>query len=473
MAAVVVGTRPNLSELVKRGESEEVEFKKSTAQLDRALKSVCGFLNHKGGKVYFGITKGIIVGQEVSDQTLKSISQKIRQRIKPEISPGIKVLKIEEKSIIEVIISEGRNKPYFLDGVCYKRVGTENIIISPEELERIILEKRAVYWDSQIYKEVSFRDIDEEKVRWFVNKAKTERNLKIDEKLPVSELLERLELAKNGELTNAAVLLFAKNPQKFFLQAETRCARFKGIKPVKPFIDMKVFGGDIFDQVDKSLSFVLDHISMAVWLVSGQAAREERYEYPPDAIREAIINAICHRDYSLPSNMQTRVFDDRIEVWGCGPLPEPLTPEDLKRKHRSIPRNPLIAKCFFLIKYIEQWGTGTNDMVATCINWGLPEPEFELVTGDLVVTIRKDMFTEDYLKSLGLNERQIKAIEYLKIRGKITTKEYMKINKFTSERTARNDIVDLVKMDILQKVGTTQATYYIFNIRQHSATFGS
>ena len=183
-----------LLELVKKGESEEVEFKKSTAQLEKALKSVCSFLNHKGGRVYFGITKGIIVGQEVSDQTLKSISQKIRQRIKPEISPGIKVLKIEEKSIIEVIISEGRNKPYFLDGVCYKRVGTENIIISPEELERIILEKRAVYWDSQIYKEVSFRDIDEEKVRWFVNKAKTERNLKIDEKLPVTELLERLEL---------------------------------------------------------------------------------------------------------------------------------------------------------------------------------------------------------------------------------------------------------------------------------------
>jgi ATP-dependent DNA helicase RecG len=245
------------------------------------------------------------------------------------------------------------------------------------------------------------------------------------------------------------------------------------MKPVKPFIDMKVLEGNIFDQVDKSLNFVLDHISMAVWLIPGQAAREERYEYPPDAVREAIINAICHRDYSLPSNMQIRVFDDRIEIWGCGPLPEPLTPEDLKKKHRSIPRNPLLAKCFFLIKYIEQWGTGTNDMIAGCVNWGLPEPVFELVTGDLVVTFKKDIFTEDYLKTLGLSERQKKAIEYLKIKSKITTKEYMKINKFTSERTARNDIVDLVKKDILQKVGTTQATYYVFNIRQHSATFGN
>ncbi|MBT9130998.1 MAG: hypothetical protein DDT42_01308 [candidate division WS2 bacterium] len=448
-------------ELVKKGETEEVEFKKSTAQLDRALKSVCGFLNHKGGRVYFGISKEKIVGQDVSDQTLKSISQKSRQKIKPEISPGIKVLEIKDKKIIEIKIKEGDNKPYYLDGIAYKRVGTENVVVPPEELERIILEKRKGYFDSEICEEASLEDIDVEKVRGYVNKAKTERNLKIDEKLPISELLERLELAKNGGLTNAAVLLFGKKPQKFFLQAETRCARFKGIKPIKPFIDMKVFGGDILDQVDKSLNFVLDHISMAVWLVSGQAAREERYEYPPDAVREAIINAICHRDYSLPSNMQIRVFDDRIEIWGCGPLPEPLTPEDLKRKHRSIPRNPLIAKCFFLIKFIEQWGTGTNDMIAACINWGLPEPMFELVTGDLVVTIRKDIFTEDYLKNLGLNERQIKAIEYLKMNKTLTSKKYAELFSIT-ERTARNDLKELINKRVIERKGVSdKTTYYI------------
>ncbi|MCL0038439.1 hypothetical protein M1N10_05450, partial [Thermodesulfovibrionales bacterium] len=292
-------------------------------------------------------------------------------------------------------------------------------------------------------------------------KAKTERNLKIDENLSASELLGRLELVKNGELTNTAVLLFAKNPQKFFLQAETRCARFKGIKPVKPFIDMKIFGGDIFDQVDKSLNFVLDHISMAVWLIPGQPAREERYEYPPNAVREAIINAICHRDYLLASNMQIRVFDDRIEIWGCGPLPEPLTPDDLKRKHRSIPRNPVIAKCFFLIKYIEQWGTGTNDMITACINWGLPEPEFELITGDLVVTIRKDIYTENYLKTIGLNERQTKAVMDVKGRNEITNAEYRKLFGI-SDRTALRDLTVICEKGIFQKVGATgRETKYI------------
>ena len=150
----------NLLELAKKGESEEVELKKSTAQLERALKSVCSFSNHKGGRVYFGINKGIIVGQEVSEQTLKSISQKIRQRIKTEVTPEVKVLEIEGKRIIEVIISEGANKPYYLNGIGYKRVGTEDVVIPPEELEKLILEKKKGYWDKQTCEGATLEDID-------------------------------------------------------------------------------------------------------------------------------------------------------------------------------------------------------------------------------------------------------------------------------------------------------------------------
>ena len=190
----------NLLELAKKGESEEVEFKKSTAQLDRALKSVCSFLNHKGGRIYFGINKGKIVGQEVSEQTLKSISQKIRQRIKPEVTPWIKVLEIEDKRIIEVIVSKGKNKPYFLDGICYKRVGTENIIISPEELERIILEKRKRYWDSEICEGASLEDIDEETVKWFLREGKRQHRLKIAENALLIDMITHLNLSRKWEV---------------------------------------------------------------------------------------------------------------------------------------------------------------------------------------------------------------------------------------------------------------------------------
>lgn len=449
-----------LVKMIEDDESETLEFKKSTGQLEKALKTVCGFLNHKGGRVYFGVDNRKVVGQDVSDQTLKSVSQKIRQRIKPEISPEIRVLGVEGKKIVEVKVKEGDNKPYYLDGVAYKRVGTENVVIPPEELERIILEKKKSYWDSRICEEARLKDVDEEKVRWFLRKAKYERNFDVEKEAPVKEVLERLELIKDGKLTNAAVLLFGKNPQKFFLQAESRCARFKGTKPIKPFIDMKVFSGNIIDQVDKSLSFVLEHVPMKVYL-TGKPAREEKYEYPPDAIREAIINAICHRDYETSTNIQIRIFDDRIEVWGCGPLPEPLTPEDLREKHRSILRNPLIAKCFFLMKFIEQWGTGTNDMIDMCLNEGIPEPLFEYVTGDFVVTFRKSKLTEEYLEELDLNERQKTAVMVVKEEGKITNKKYQDINS-VSRQTATRELSGLVQKGVFKQVGITgKGTFYI------------
>ena len=450
-----------IGQLIEKGESEIVEFKISTAQLDKSLKSVCGFLNHKGGVVYFGIYKNKIVGQDVSDQTLKSISQKVRQKIKPEISPEIRVLEIGEKKIVEVEITKGTNKPYYLDGIAYKRIGSENTVVTPEELERIILNKRKRHFDAEICEGADPEDIDDETVRWFLRRVKYERNFNVDPETSVEEVLDRLDLIKNGKLTNAAILLFGTKPQKFFLQAEVRCARFKGTKPVKPFMDMKVFGGSIIDQVSKSLGFVLEHIPMEVYL-AGKPEREERYEYPPDAIREAITNAICHRDYETSSNVQIRIFDNRIEVWGCGSLPEPLTPEDLKKDHRSIPRNPLIAKSFFLLKYIEQWGTGTNDMIDMCLDWGLPEPLFEYVTGDLVVTFGKSRLTDDFLEESELNERQKKAVGYVKENKEISNEIYREINNI-GKVVAAKELNELVDKTIFKTVGQARATKYVLN----------
>jgi len=451
-----------IKELIERGESETLEFKKSTAQLEKALKSICGFLNHKGGKVYFGIDKNRkVIGQSVSDNTIRSISQKIRQRIKPEATTEISVLEINEKKVIEVKIKQGNNNLYYLDGIAYKRVGTEDPVIPPEELERIILEKRRKYWDSEICGEASLKDIDAEKVKWFLRKAKIERDIGVDENMPVEEALRRLKLIKDEKLTNSAVLLFGRKLNDFFIQAEIRCARFKGTKAIKPFIDMKVFSRDIINQVDKALNFALEHIPMAAWLVPGEIERKEKYEYPPDAIKEAIVNAIVHRDYSSTGNVQVRVFDDRIDIRNPGKLPEGWTVEKLKEEHNSIPKNPLIADQFFLIKLIEKWGTGTNDMINECVNWGLPEPEFEFTGTSLVVTFRKAKLSEEILQTLSLNERQKKSLEYILINKKITNNDYRALFPNISGETARLDLIDLVNKGLLKKVGTTKGVYYI------------
>lgn len=454
------------------GESQTVEFKKSLAARREILETISAFANTEGGRVVIGVEEardGSVkktVGVEVKGKEVENLSNEIKQNTDPVMYPSIKVDEFEGKPVLVVDVKESRVKPVFakIDGipVAYKRVGKTNQKIDASELRQIISEGKEFLWDSQVCEEATLKDIDEEKVKWFLRKAKSERNFDIEPETPVKEALDRLELMKTGKLTNACILLFGRKPQKFFLQAETRCARFKGTSPVKPFLDMKVFGGSIFDQVDKSLNFVLEHVPMKVYL-AGKPEREEKYEYPPDAIREAIINAICHRNYEPSTNVQVRVFDDRIEIWGCGPLPEPLTPESLKKKHRSILRNPLIGKCFFRVKLIEQWGTGTNDIIDMCLEWNLPEPLFEHVTGDFVVTFRKSAITEDLLKEKGLNERQMKVVLHTKDKNRITNKEYQRITG-VSKPTATRELKELVEKKVFVRHGETgKGTFYSLN----------
>ena len=334
----------------------------------------------------------------------------------------------------------------------YKRVGRSTVRATSEEIRKMALEGKKIYWDELICEEASLEDINRGKLRWFLRKAKTERSLDIDPEISIKEALERLKLMKDGKLANAAILLFGKEPQYFFLQAETRCGRFKGVDVTEPFIDMKLVRGDLFDQVDETEKFVLRNISKAAWIEPGKIERQEKWEYPPDAMREAVINAICHRDYEDSGNVQIRIFDDRIEIWNPGLLPEPLTPEDLKRKHESKPRNRLIAQCFFLVKFIEQWGTGTNKMMDWCLRDELPEPLFEETAGSFVVTLRKEI-TEDFLREKGLNERQIKAVLYARSREDITNREYQEINK-VSRNTASRELKALVELGIFRNIGT-------------------
>ncbi|PKP56811.1 MAG: hypothetical protein CVT88_03245 [Candidatus Altiarchaeales archaeon HGW-Altiarchaeales-1] len=196
---------------------------------------------------------------------------------------------------------------------------------------------------------------------------------------------------------------------------------------------------------------------MAAWIEAGKLQRQEKWDYPPDAIREALANALCHREYETSSAAQVRIFDDRMEFWNPGILPNNRTIETLKQKHESKPYNPLLLEHFFWVKYVEEVGTGTNKLIDWCKRWGLPEPLFELIVDDLVVTFRKYQITDEILKEL--NERQKKVVEHLKINKKITRLEYVTLTG-CSERTAFRDIENLIKKEFLIRKGDGRKTYY-------------
>ena len=448
-----------LINLLTEGESETVEFKPSLSQTDKILECVSAFSNTNGGILVIGVRDtGEVLGVDIGKRTLESLANTIKQNTDPVIYPSISVENVEGKNVIVIEVEESKSKPAFAFDKVYKRVGRSNQRVTSDEIRKLALEGKRIYWDEAICEGAKLDDIDEEKIRWFLKEARRERELNIPMDASVAEVLMRLNLLKGEALTNASILLLGKSPQKFFLQAEVRCVRFKGNEPVKPFIDMRVISGTIIDQVDKSLDFVLEHIPKAVWL-DGKLQREEKYQYPPDAFREAIVNAICHRDYEERGDIQIRVFDDFLEVWSPGKLPEPLRLEDLKKTHKSVPRNPLLARQLFWIKFVEEVGTGTNDMIDYCREWGIPEPEFKHVTGDFVVTFFGKL-TDKYYEDMGLNERQIKVVTYVRKNNSITNREFRKLFPDLTRETLRKDLNDLVTKRILVKKGEKRGSFY-------------
>ncbi len=446
-----------LKTLIQQGEGQNLEFKLRPSE--EIGKDICAFTNTNDGTIIVGISNS----KDLIGTTTKMESQvaSISHSCKPAIYPEIEQLKIEAKSILVIRIKKtGGIHSY--KNIAYKRVGSHNKPLSPDEVIEFAKSTGKIQFDSQICQGVTLKDIDEERVKWFLKKAKAERNLGIDPSASSEEALRKLNLIADDKFTNTAILMFGKNPQRTFIQSEVRCAHFKGTKAVKPFIDMKVIGGSVYEQIDQAEKFVLFNIKKAAWVDPGKIERQEKWEYPPDAIREAITNAIAHRDYYSSANVHISIFNDRIEVWNPGKLPPPLTPKDLKKEHKSIPTNPSLANLLFLIKYIERWGTGTNDIVKWCVEYKLPEPLFKEVMGGFTVILRKYKITESLESSIELNERQWKAVEFLKEKGKITNREYVNLLQGTiSGDTALNDLRDMVEKGIISIKRKGRSSYYV------------
>ena len=218
--------------------------------------------------------------------------------------------------------------------------------------------------------------------------------------------------------------------------------------------------GDLLAQVDETTKFITRHISVR-YEFEDKPKRKEVWEYPLEALREALINAIVHRDYPMSANIQVEIYDDRIEIWSPGKLPPGITIEDLyKEEHKSVIRNKLIAQIFYDIGYIERYGSGTIKIIKLCQEAGVPIPEFKEVTGGFLVVFRKDIFTEEYLRKLDLNERQIRAVMYANEKGRITNAEYQQLTNI-SKPTATRDLNELTKKSIFEQIGTTgKGTFY-------------
>ncbi|MCD6449027.1 MAG: putative DNA binding domain-containing protein [Thermotogaceae bacterium] len=306
---------------------------------DSALRAICAMANTRGGEVIVGITdNGEVKGIEIDNKELERITQKITGKLG--LHPNIEVKEKNRKKILVITVKKS-DRPISFNGKYYERVGNTTREMEPERLREFFLKKEN--WDSLVNEEATFEEIDRETVKMFIRMANAKGRLTVfDENTSAETLFEHLKLSIKGRLTNAAIILFGKDPQKYFLNAMLRVIRLKD--EITPVGD-RLIGGNLFKQAVEGEEAIKNFLGVR-YEIKG-LAREEIWDYPLPAIREALINALIHRDY-FKWNVQTqiKIFDDYIWFYNTGGLPEGITIKQLKEPHLSVPRNPLIVHIF-------------------------------------------------------------------------------------------------------------------------------
>lgn len=308
-------------------------------------------------------------------------------------------------------------------------------------------------------------DLAPKRIAWFLETARRERAFPLKSNTSPEALLKHLNLLADKRPTNAAILLFGSAPQRFHRTAETKCVSCHGTEYRRPFASQQLYTGDLFEQADQARDFVLSKINRAVGTRATSITAPATYELPPDAVGEAIVNAIAHRDYHSHASVEVRLFADRLEVWNPGTLPGTLTLDDLRHDHPSVPNNPLIAESLYLTRYIEKAGSGTQRMIELCRDAGLPEPSFELRQGSFVLTLWRDWFTTEALAGFGLSDRQLLAVAHVKRVGRITNADYQQLAK-TTRKTSTRDLDALVAKGVFRRVGQKRGSHYVLSARK-------
>ncbi len=308
----------------------------------------------------------------------------------------------------------------------------------------------------------TLKHLSRKRINWFLETARRERGFPLKSNTGTKALLIHLNLLEDGRPKNAAILLFGKSPQRFHRPAETKCIHCHGTEYRRPFASQQIYSGDLFEQADQARDFVLSKINRAVGTRATSTTAPAAYELPPDAVGEAIVNALAHRDYQSNASVEVRLFADRLEVWNPGSLPSTLTMESLRDNHPSVPNNPLLAESLYLGRYIEKAGSGTQAMISLCREAGLPEPEFEQRQGSFVVTFWRDWLTDEVLADFNLNERQLKAIAYIKTHGNISNTEYQQVSH-ANKKTATRDLFILKEKCLIRQIGSRgPGVHYVF-----------
>ncbi|MFH2026238.1 MAG: ATP-binding protein, partial [bacterium] len=419
-------------------ESQTVEYKQNWH--NEYLKVVSAFANSRGGVLYIGLDDhGKSSGLKNVKKLLEDIPNTIRNKLG--IIPSVELNRKSSQDIIKITVVPS-SVPISCNGKYYLRSGSTVQELQGKELADFLIRKTGIAWDDAFEDRGNWDFLEESTIEDFKRFA-VDRIPSIVREKDFVTILKKLNLIENQHLKRAAIMLFGKEVERFYSHACVKIGRFLSDTDIQITDIVK---GNLFQQLETTLEILRSKYLQSKIKFEG-IHRRDVLEYPYEALREAIINALIHRDYRSFSQIQIRVYPDKLIIMNAGSLPPEVPVESLKTEHLSRPRNKLLAETFYYAGFIEAWGRGTLKIVEKCVEQGLPEPDFKEENGVMTVVFYKNIFNEAYLSKKGLNERQMKAVLYVKEKGKITNTEYQILCKLKKRQTT-DDLKDLENKNI-------------------------
>lgn len=450
--------------LAAQGESNTLEFKKTTAQLRPAFETICAFLNGKGGVVLMGVNDdGKIIGQDVTDNTRQEIAREIK-KIEPPVHIEVHYIHFKDsKYVIAIEALFGRHMPYVYDGRGYERNQSTTGKMSQHKYEQLLVKRGQLNhsWEEEQAHGYSIDSLDRQEIMRTVKEGVDKNRISVEVlNYDIERILSNLKLLRNGHLINAAIVLYAKDVLPHYSNCMIRMARFRGTDKLGDFIDNQRVHGNAFQLISAASDFTQRHLPIASFFETDKMQRIDQPAVPALALREALVNSISHRDYSnRSSTISLAIFDDRLEIWNNGELPPELKIEDLRHQHESYPRNEEIATIFYKRGWVEGWGTGTVRMIGYCKQNGTPEPEFKEYSGGFAVIFRFKEPMGSIQKNLisekpALNVRQENILQILHSGETRSANDiHVQIQGSSSLRTVKADLAILKKYDLIEQIG--------------------
>lgn len=460
--------------VLQKGRSTQLDWFSEQASATHIATAMAAMANTRGGTLVIGVVGPTAspLGVRDTETIIDRVLQAALAIEPPLIIPMPRIIQMKGQDIILVQLPQGMPHVYSLEGRYLRREHTENIPLKPHELRRLIMERGEISFETEIVTGASLDDIDWEKVEIYTASLSG-----ISESDPRKILTRRGCLAlDNDQLlpTNAGILLFGKEPQRFLRGVEIIAARFAG-ETMSDTFSRQDITGPLPDQIRRAETFLVDHLRKNMQL-RHTMARKESFEYPLEAARELVVNAVAHRDYSIRgSGIQLFIFRDHMEIASPGGLPGPVTIDNIKDERFS--RNPVIVQVLSDMGFIERLGYGVDRVIDLMQQQQLKEPEFQETAGGFRVLLYSESKEETLThqpepeipsfkgvyQGVEINPRQEAALVYLHTNGntRITNSDLQSLCPDVHAETIRRDLADLVTKEILQKMGQKRGSYYV------------